>query len=142
MTASAAIAAYQLGVFDGWGTWAPREGAACADEVAGKLGSTPSAQALVRAAVLAFDADLPATGDQLDLGIWVPDPSTGEPWGAFVLELLRGDPAAPWTAERFLAQVGKAPRRRGERVLDYSVAPGSAPAGETVLQMMATAPRR
>jgi hypothetical protein len=142
MIASRSIAAYEIGVFDGWGAWLPREGASSASDVAGRLGSTPSAQAQVRAAVLAFDADLPAAGDELDLGVWVPDPSTGVTWGAFVLELIRGDPAEPWTAERFLRQVRKAPKRRGERVFDYSVAAGTTPAGESVLQMMSTAPRR
>jgi hypothetical protein len=133
---------YDLGAPAGWASWAPGRGASQADEVAAALGTTPEARARVREAVLAFDERVPSEGGHLGAAVWVPDPSTGEPWGYLLVDLLVGDPARPTTPAEFLHAVRRPTKRRGWKVLDYSVAPGDKPAGPMVVQFEVTAPKR
>lgn len=139
---TASIESYTLASPAGWAAWQPRHGESEAGRVARALGANSKASAQVEAAVLAFDGGLADVGAELTMALWVPDPETGDPWGLLVMELLAGSPDAPASASHFLAQVAGPRERRGVKVLEYSVAPGTIPAGESVVQVETTAPTR
>ncbi|MDM8084499.1 hypothetical protein QUV83_06975 [Cellulomonas cellasea] len=133
------IVGWKLGVSPTWGGWQPGEVPVDADAVAERLADGPAAQDRVRAAVQAVDAEMrEAKAALLQLGVWVPDRSTGEVYGTMVLE-LRVD--APSAAD-FLAAVRKPPRDRSVKVFHHDSAAAEVDAGPAVVVTRAQADRK
>jgi anti-sigma factor RsiW len=141
MTTAQRIGGYSLGVPDGWKFWTPGEGAARAVELGEALADGAAAQARVGGAVRAFDAS-PGEGRVVELGVWVPDRATGEPWAQAQIELLTSPPDSPMTADAFLAAVLETPRHRGAKVFHYDTAPAETNAGPAVVVTHTIARRR
>ena len=98
------------------------------------LADGPLAQARVREAVVAVDSDLLPEVPLLTVAVWVPQRETGEVVAAMVAELVVGVPPGPDPVAELVRGAARAPRRRGERTLEYSVAPGELPAGPASIQ--------
>lgn len=131
------IAGYELGLPEGWRGWRPGQAAEVADEVAAALADGEAAQARVRQAVAEFDR-APVEGMLLQLGVWVPDRSTGETVASLHVELLVGGA----TRDEFLRSVEKPPRQRAAKVFQYNASPAETNAGPAVVVAHAIAPRR
>jgi hypothetical protein len=64
----------------------------------------------------------------------VPDRASGEVCGVLVAELLVGVPTGDDPVGEFLRLVARAPKNRGERTFEYSVARADLPAGPAAIQ--------
>jgi hypothetical protein len=115
-----------------WGSWRPGRGPDEADGVAARLSDGDAARALVREAVLAFDAE-DHPGAVLTSALWVPDRTTGQPYGVLRVELLVDAPGEHTSAESFAADARRPARRRGYKVFHQDVATTEVDAGPAVI---------
>lgn len=135
------MADWDGGVPERWASWFPGRGVEEAGRVAGVLADEEQAQARVREAVLAFDANR-GDGAVLSLGIWVPDPTTGEAVAAMRLELLAGEPGRATTVAGVFEAQRRQPRVRGIKMFHHDAAPAEVNAGDAVIVTRTYAPRK